>query len=173
MLPEQQSYRASDRGDHPLEPPLHLDGDLLHRGIVHDPRHRRRIERGDHRPVPFFIHNHVAGEQETNFFLRLERFDGELLLDITCVGLRIDGQIVIGTSTAVDGSSYTFFALFVGIELPAGIPLGATGLGLFGMAGLFAIQMAPNKGAAPNVLHPQSRKDESWFENDDGTRRRG
>jgi len=100
---------------------------------------------------------------------RVQRFDGELLLDLVCVGLRIDGQIVIGTSTDVNGSSYTFFALFIGVELPAGIPLGNTGLGLFGMAGLFAIQMAPNKGAPANVLHPSSRKDESWFENDDGS----
>jgi hypothetical protein len=29
--------------------------------------------------------------------------------------------------------------------------------------------MAPNKGAAPNAVHPDSRADEEWFENDDGT----
>jgi hypothetical protein len=98
-----------------------------------------------------------------------KRFDGEILLDLMVVGLRIDGQIVIGTDTGANGESYTFFALYIGVELPAGIPLGCTGLGLFGMAGLVAIQMAPNKGATANALHPDSRPDESWFENDDGS----
>lgn len=97
------------------------------------------------------------------------RFDGAITLELLALGLRIDGKIVIGVDTNAAGQQYTFFALYVAVELPAGIPLWSTGLGLFGLAGLVAIQMAPNKGAAPNVLHPGSRTDEEWFENADGS----
>jgi hypothetical protein len=98
------------------------------------------------------------------------RFDGDITLELLAIGLRIDGKIVIGTDTNVaTGETYTFFALFIGVELPAGIPLWATGLGLYGIAGLIAIQMAPNKGAPPNVLHPTSSPNEEWFENADGS----
>lgn len=98
-----------------------------------------------------------------------KRFDGDITLDLMAIGLRLDGKIVIGTATHPDTGEYTFFALYVGLELPAGIPLWSTGLGIYGLAGLLAIQMAPNKGAAPNALHPSSRTDEEWFENLDGS----
>ncbi|MPZ98681.1 MAG: hypothetical protein GEU80_04935 [Dehalococcoidia bacterium] len=97
------------------------------------------------------------------------RFDGDITLELLALDLRIDGKIVIGTDTNAAGEEYTFFALYIGVELPAGIPLWSTGLGLYGIAGLVAIQMAPNKGAAPNVLHPSSSVDEEWFENLDGS----
>ena len=97
------------------------------------------------------------------------RFDGDITLELLALDLRIDGKIVIGTDTDATGSSYNFFALYIGVELPAGIPLWATGLGLYGIAGLMAIQMEPNKGAAPNVLHPTSSPNEEWFENLDGS----
>ena len=97
------------------------------------------------------------------------RFDGDITLELLALDLRIDGKIVIGVDTDPDGHEFTFFALYIGVELPAGIPLWATGLGLYGIAGLVAIEMTPNKGAAPNVLHPQSRAEEEWFENLDGS----
>lgn len=86
------------------------------------------------------------------------RFDGDITLQLISLDLTVDGKIVIGTSTAPDGSTTTFFALYLAVELPAGIPLWSTGLGLYGIAGLMAIEMAPNK--APT---------EDWFENVDGS----
>jgi hypothetical protein len=98
------------------------------------------------------------------------RFDGDVTLELLALDLRVDGKIVIGSDTnPATGEDYTFFALYIGVELPAGIPLWATGLGLYGVAGLVAIEMAPNKGAPPNALHPSSRADEEWFENLDGS----
>lgn len=99
----------------------------------------------------------------------VHRFDGAVTIELIALDLRVDGQIVIGSDTDADGHTYTFFALYLGAELPAGIPLWSTGLGLYGIAGLIAIDMAPNKGAAPNVLHPASRTDEEWYENVDGS----
>jgi hypothetical protein len=68
------------------------------------------------------------------------RFDGSLMLALDAMDLQIDGQIVIGST-----ASYTYLALYLDAELPAGIPLWATGLGLYGMAGLFALNMEPGK----------------------------
>ena len=93
-------------------------------------------------------------EQETDQGT-VHRFDGEITLELTAIGLRVDGKLVVGRAVDAD---FTFFAIYVGVELPAGIPLWATGLALYGVAGLVAISMAPNKAA-----------DEEWYENLDGS----
>ena len=77
----------------------------------------------------------------------IHRFDGAIKLELVCIDLEIDATLVIGSAPG-----YTFFAIYLGVELPAGIPLGSTGLGLYGMAGLFAYQMEPDR-------HP----DEKWY----------
>jgi hypothetical protein len=77
----------------------------------------------------------------------VKRFDGAIKLELTSLDLELDGQIVFGSAPG-----YTFFAIYLGVELPAGIPLWTTGLGLYGLAGLFADEMEPDK--APN---------ESWY----------
>jgi len=70
----------------------------------------------------------------------VRRFDGAIELDLICLSMSVSAQLVIGTAPG-----YTFFAIYVDAELPAGIPLFATGLGLYGFAGLFALNMEPNK----------------------------
>ncbi|HEU0138916.1 MAG TPA: hypothetical protein VFQ79_04365 [Bryobacteraceae bacterium] len=74
------------------------------------------------------------------------RFDGQITLDIISVGLLIEAQLVVGYDRVND---YPFFAIYLGVELPAGIPLGQTGLGLFGFAGLFALNLEPNRRPDP------------------------
>jgi hypothetical protein len=70
------------------------------------------------------------------------RFDGQISLSLISVGLEIEAQLVVGYDENVDSA---FFAIYLGVELPAGIPLWSTGLGLFGLAGLFALNMEPNR----------------------------
>jgi hypothetical protein len=82
----------------------------------------------------------------------VKQFDGDIKLSLITLGLEVDAVLVIGSATKPDGSTYTFFAIYLAVELPAGIPLWATGLGLFGLAGLFALQMEPDK-----------RADEAWY----------
>lgn len=86
------------------------------------------------------------------------RFDGDIELKLEAIGLTIDGQLVVGFDRPND---YTFFAVYVGVELPAGIPLGPSGLGLYGMAGLFALNMEP--GRAPDEPWYGVQPGPSWF----------
>lgn len=81
----------------------------------------------------------------------VRRFDGEIKLEITAINLEIDAKLVIGTADGDEGR-YRFFAVFLGVELPAGIPLWTTGLALYGMAGLFSWKMEPDK-----------LPDEAWY----------
>src|SRR4029077_16575776 len=87
----------------------------------------------------------------------VKRFDGAIKLKLAALDMELDATLVIGSASGPRGD-YTFFAIYLGVELPAGIPLFSTGLALYGMAGLFAAQMEPNKGEA-----------EGWYENPDGS----
>jgi hypothetical protein len=86
----------------------------------------------------------------------VHRFDGAISLDLLALDLEIDGQLVIGSTP-----DYTFLAIYLDCELPAGIPLWATGLGLYGMAGLFALNMGPNK--APDQPWYEIGSTSDWF----------
>lgn len=74
----------------------------------------------------------------------IHRFDGDIHLTLETPELEIDGTLVIGSVKGPAGR-YNFFAIYVDLELPTGIPLASTGLGIYGLAGLFALQMEPNK----------------------------
>lgn len=82
----------------------------------------------------------------------VRRFDGDIKLSLISLKLEIDAKLVIGSASGPQGS-YNFFAIYLGVELPTGIPLSPTPLALFGMAGLFALSMEPDK-----------REDEEWYE---------
>jgi hypothetical protein len=81
------------------------------------------------------------------------RFDGAIKLGLIALDMELDGQLVIGTNK--DGDP--FLAIYLATELPAGIPLWSTGLALYGMAGLFALQMEPNK-----------QEDQAWYGSGNG-----
>ncbi len=71
-------------------------------------------------------------------------------------GLMLDVQFMAGRNSLAP--PYNFFYLFMGVELPVGIPLAQSGASLYGMAGLFGYNVLPDK-----------RDNEAWFENDDGS----
>lgn len=100
--------------------------------------------------------NPVSGLNET-----VRRFDGEISLQLIALNLQIDANLVIGSAKKPDNSSYSFFAIYLGTELPAGIPLFTTGLALYGLAGLFALQMEPNK--APDEPWYGLGEGEGWY----------
>jgi hypothetical protein len=81
----------------------------------------------------------------------VHRFDGSIKLELLALDLQIDATLVVGSASGPNGT-YTFFAIYLAVELPAGIPLASTGLGLYGLAGLFALSMEPDK-----------RPDEPWY----------
>ncbi|MEW5922821.1 MAG: hypothetical protein AB1746_02425 [Candidatus Zixiibacteriota bacterium] len=71
-------------------------------------------------------------------------------------GMMIDAQFMAGKCT--DPPPFSYFYIYLGLELPVGIPLGSTGLAIFGMAGLFGYNASVTKA-----------KDEAWFGNDNGS----
>ncbi len=86
------------------------------------------------------------------------RFDGDITLELVTPELSIDGQLVVGYNKCED---FTFFAIYVAVELPVGIPLWSTGLGLYGIAGLFALNMEP--GRKPEEAWYEIPPGESWY----------
>ncbi|MGB1250220.1 MAG: hypothetical protein ACPG8W_06260 [Candidatus Promineifilaceae bacterium] len=83
---------------------------------------------------------------------QVNRFDGAIKLDLITLGLEIDAVLVVGSADDPVQGKYTFFAIYLSAELPAGIPLWATGAALYGLAGLFALNFEPDK-----------RDDEPWY----------
>lgn len=65
-------------------------------------------------------------------------FAGQLDLTLPSVGIRIAGGLAVRTATEGDRSA-TATLITLAVELPSGIPLGGTGLAIFGFLGLFAM----------------------------------
>src|SRR5207248_5655545 len=76
----------------------------------------------------------------------------DIKLKLLALDLEADAVLVIGTSTGAEGHPVTYFAIGLAVELPAGIPLWSTGLGLYGLAGIFALNYEPDKHG-----------DEEWY----------
>jgi len=70
-----------------------------------------------------------------------KEFSGAVKVDLPAVGMQLEGQFVAGTLPTGEKT----FAIFLQMQLPAGIPLGPTGLGIYGFAGLFAHNREPDK----------------------------
>lgn len=72
------------------------------------------------------------------------KFRGSVELRIPSLRLAFTAAVVCGS----DGGNHYFAAYFSG-DLPAGIPIGSTGLAIFGIEGIFAIGYEPNRNVAP------------------------
>ncbi len=67
-------------------------------------------------------------------------FRGALSLELTPLGITLDAAAMIGHDSALD---YNFAYLYLSLELPIGLPLWATGTALYGLSGLYGINVAP------------------------------
>lgn len=85
-------------------------------------------------------------------------FAGALALYLADLGVWIDGTLVVGKLDGGDPS----FALYFAIQLPSGIPLFATGLGIFGFQGLLAVNFEPSK----DPKEPWYRPGDGYYQRD-------
>lgn len=81
-------------------------------------------------------------------------FKGSGKLKVIPTGLEINAEVIVGKND--EAPAYTFFYIYLDTQLPAGIPLFSTGASLYGLAGLFAYNMEPNKD-------PQAAWYEGWY----------
>jgi hypothetical protein len=104
--------------------------------------------------VPGVLHfkGEVSYRKLTENNTEIHRFDGAIVLELKALDIKVEGILVVGSETGTQGK-FTFLAIYLASEFPSGIPLWATGLALYGVSGLFALNMEPNKGA-----------DEGWYE---------
>jgi len=70
-------------------------------------------------------------------------FKGGVKLRIIPTNVLVDAQLMIGKNS--QAPAYTFAYVYVAGELPAGIPLGNTGVALYGLAGLVGYNVTPAK----------------------------
>lgn len=101
--------------------------------------------------VEFEVPNVLRFQGAISYEAARRRFTGNITLHLISLNLRANAVLVFGTEDGAQGP-YTYMGIYLGVDLPAGIPLWSTGLALYGMAGLFALHMEPDK-----------RADEEWY----------
>ncbi len=112
--------------------------------------------------VEFEVPNALRFDGEVSFDPVLKQFRGAVKLDLKALKMQVDATAVFGTI-----ESKPYLAIYLAAEFPAGIPLFATGLGVYGMAGLFGLNMEPNR--APSQPWYQLRSETDWYHSgDDG-----
>jgi len=93
-----------------------------------------------------------------------QTFRGDIDLELIALDMTIDAELVFGTVTK-NGSEFEYMGVYLDAQLPAGIPLWATGLSLYGFQGLFASQMEPDKTEGEKWYSVE--EGESWYHNAD------
>jgi hypothetical protein len=94
----------------------------------------------------------VTGALEGRGYLQIqsEGFAGQLDLTLPSVGMRVAGGLAVRTVTQGDRSA-TGILVTMAVELPSGIPLGGTGLAVFGFLGLFAMHHARTENQSARI----------------------
>lgn len=93
--------------------------------------------------IEFEIPNVLSISGSISFDSDNERFTGKGALSLISLDMTIDVAFIVGKAPGASGEDYRYFGVQIETQLPFGIPLGNTGIGLFGFAGLFAQNMAP------------------------------
>jgi len=77
-----------------------------------------------------------------------DRFEGQIELDLLALDMQLDGKLVFGSVAATQtAAAYRYGALFLSLDVPAGIPLLSTGLAIYGFAGLLGLHVEPDKAS--------------------------
>lgn len=84
---------------------------------------------------------HLAGDVALINEATEHYFMGNAHLDILPLGIALDAAIKIGRDTAAD---FNYVYTFLNLELPIGIPLWATGAALYGLSGLYGMNVSPD-----------------------------
>ena len=106
--------------------------------------------------VDFEVPNALKFSGAVSYDSARQQFDGAIKLDLIALKMQVDAVAVFGIH---EGQNY--LAVYLAAQFPAGIPLFATGLGVYGMAGLFAINMEPNR--QPNQPWYAIGTGEDWY----------
>lgn len=81
-------------------------------------------------------------------------FAGDVALRLPATGLTAEAGLLVGINFAGDpalpGIPLPYLYVYLGIELPTGIPLGQSGLAFKGALGLFGLNVAPDKTPEQN-----------------------
>lgn len=75
-------------------------------------------------------------------------FAGDMILRVPSVGFSAEAGLMIGMN--FETPPYPFLYVYLGVELPNGIPLGQSGLALKGVLGLFGLNVYPDKTPEQN-----------------------
>jgi hypothetical protein len=78
-------------------------------------------------------------------------FAGDIALRVPAAGFSAEAGLLIGMN--LGQPPFPFLYVYFGVELPAGIPLGQSGLALKGALGLFGLNVAPDKAPEQNWYH--------------------
>ena len=74
-------------------------------------------------------------------------FAGAIALTLDTLGLAFEAEFVVGR-TAPAPSGFSYWGVILGVDLPAGIPLGPTGIAFYGLKGMGSQNLTPDKTTA-------------------------
>lgn len=97
--------------------------------------------------VGFEVKGSIKFTGKVSFVQRKEReyFLGSIRLELPSINLKADATLLIGQNKEL---GYSYWFIFLDVGLPAGVPLFASGAALYGLAGIVACNMEPNKEPA-------------------------
>jgi len=84
-------------------------------------------------------------------------FAGDIALRIPSSGFALEAGLMLGIN--FEEPPYPFLYLYLGVELPSGIPLGQSGLALKGALGLVGLNVEPARDAPDNWYYDWYKRD--------------
>jgi hypothetical protein len=112
-------------------------------------------------PGTLRLSGEVRYEEVDDEHLQGDIFRGAVDLSLIALRTRVGGELIIGHLTETEtGESFDVAFVVLNAEFPTAIPLGATGVGLYGLHGLAGINIAPDRH--PSTEDPA--EPESWYE---------